>query len=189
MWSQLLHLKKRCCDSIAKDYWQLSLIVPGVVLQKGWAWELFRCSHCDIFVNLVDQKLCQWNLHNTFNFFATMLSWNILQLLLQNFFVSESGVTQNRRPVPPESCYRHCRNCLCRKKSLKGCRYSSVDSSAPFILPPQVWVPSKPSTLFSIYIVRIVYLSFKLECEKLENKQKEAGNGPFFKKEVIKAFK
>ena len=38
---------------------------------------------------------------------------------------------------------------------------------------------------FSIYIVRIVYLSFKLECEKNENKQKEAGNGPFFKNEKL----
>ena len=93
MWSQLLHLKKRCCDSIAKDYWQLSLIVPGVVLQKGWAWELFRCSHCNIFVNLVNQKLCQWNSHKTFNFFTTMLLWNVSRLLSQNYFVSESGVT------------------------------------------------------------------------------------------------
>ena len=37
--------------------------------------------------------------------------------------------------------------------------------------------------LFSIYIVQIVYLSFVLECEKNENKQKEAGIGPFFKKQ------
>ena len=36
--------------------------------------------------------------------------------------------------------------------------------------------------LFSIYIVQIVYLSFELECEKNENKQKEAGIGPFFEK-------
>ena len=36
--------------------------------------------------------------------------------------------------------------------------------------------------LFSIYIVQIVYLSFELECEKNENKQKEAGIGPFLKK-------
>ena len=34
--------------------------------------------------------------------------------------------------------------------------------------------------LFSIYIVQIEYLSFELECEKNENKQKEAGIGPFF---------
>ena len=33
-----------------------------------------------------------------------------------------------------------------------GCRHSSVDSSAPTILPPQVWVPSTPSTLFSFII-------------------------------------
>ena len=66
---------------------------------------------------------------------------------------------------------------------LWGSRYSSVDSSAPSIMLPRVRVPSTPSTLFSIYIVQIVYLSFELECEKNEkNKQKEAGIGPFFKK-------
>ena len=36
--------------------------------------------------------------------------------------------------------------------------------------------------LFSIYIVQNAYLSFELECEKNENKQKEAGIGPFFLK-------
>ena len=41
---------------------------------------------------------------------------------------------------------------------------------------------------FSIYIVQIVNLSFELECEKNENKQKEAGIGPFFlKKQDISA--
>ena len=68
------------------------------------------------------------------------------------------------------------------KKVISGCHHSSVDLSSPSILPPQVRVPSTPSTLFSIYIVQIVYLSFELECEKYENKQKEAGIGPFFKK-------
>ena len=62
-----------------------------------------------------------------------------------------------------------------QKKCSKGCRHSSVDSSAPSNLPPWVWVPSTPSMLFSIYNVQIVYLSFELECEKKENKQKEAG--------------
>ena len=38
--------------------------------------------------------------------------------------------------------------------------------------------------LVSIYIVQIVYLSFELEREKKENKQKEAGIGSFFKKKV-----
>ena len=64
----------------------------------------------------------------------------------------------------------------------RGIHYSSVDSSAPSIMLPRVRVPSTPSTLFSIYIVQIVYLSFELECEKNKNKQKEAGIGPFFKK-------
>ena len=38
---------------------------------------------------------------------------------------------------------------------------------------------------FSIYIVQIVYLSFELECEKNENKRKEAGIGPFFLKKTM----
>ena len=54
-----------------------------------------------------------------------------------------------------------------------GCRHSSVDSSAPSILPSRVWVPSTPSTL-----VEIVYLSF--ECEKNKNKQKRGRDWPFF---------
>ena len=61
-----------------------------------------------------------------------------------------------------------------------------MDSSAPSILLPQVQVPSTPSTLFSIYIVQIVYLSIGLECEKNENKQKEAVIGPLFLKKRIK---
>ena len=64
------------------------------------------------------------------------------------------------------------------------CCYSSVDLSAPSIMPPQVRVPSTPSTLFSIYIVQIVYLSFELECEKNKNKQKEAGIVPFKKRKL-----
>ena len=49
------------------------------------------------------------------------------------------------------------------------------------ILLAQVRVPSTPSMLFSIYFVQIVYLSYELACEKNENKQKEAGIGPFLK--------
>ena len=60
---------------------------------------------------------------------------------------------------------------------LNGVPHCSVDSSAPSILPPWVWVPSTPSLLFWIYIVQIVNLSFELECEKNENKQKEARIG------------
>ena len=33
-----------------------------------------------------------------------------------------------------------------------GCRHSSVDSSAPSILPPPGQVPNAPSTLLSIYV-------------------------------------
>ena len=54
----------------------------------------------------------------------------------------------------------------------------SIDVFGLFWKVKTVRVPSTPSTLFSI--VQIVYLSFELECEKNENKQKEAGIGPFF---------
>ena len=65
-----------------------------------------------------------------------------------------------------------------RVSQLLGCRHSSVDSSAPTILPPWVHIPSTPSTLFIVKFV--LYLCW----EKDENKQKEAGFGPFFKKTV-----
>ena len=56
----------------------------------------------------------------------------------------------------------------------EGCRHSSVDLSAPAILPPRIQVPSTPSILFS-FIVFVLYLS----REKNENKLKEARFGPF----------
>ena len=58
-----------------------------------------------------------------------------------------------------------------------GCRHSSVDLSAPSILPPRVRVPSTQSNLLSIYI-------WIVSCGKDENKQKEAGIGPFLKKRI-----
>ena len=61
-----------------------------------------------------------------------------------------------------------------------GCRHSSGDSSAPTILPPQVWVPSTPSMLLSFIVKFVLYLP----CEKNENKQKEARFSPFFKTSV-----
>ena len=61
------------------------------------------------------------------------------------------------------------------------CRYSSVDSSAPSIMLPRVQVPSTPSLLLSVCIVQIVYLSFELECDKNQSKQKEAGIAHFKK--------
>ena len=57
-----------------------------------------------------------------------------------------------------------------------------MDSSAPTILPilpPQVRVPSKPSTLLSF----LVFLLYFLSCEKDKNKQKKrTGLAYFFKK-------
>ena len=60
------------------------------------------------------------------------------------------------------------------------CRHSSVDSSVPSILPPQVRVLSTTSMLFSIYIVQTVYLSIEFECEKNKNKQKRGRDWPIF---------
>ena len=37
---------------------------------------------------------------------------------------------------------------------------------------------------FSFYIVQIVHLSFELECERNEYKQKDTGIGPFLKKSI-----
>ena len=58
-----------------------------------------------------------------------------------------------------------------------------MDSSAPTILLHRVRVPSTPSTFFS-FIVLVIYLS----CEKNENKQKEAGFGPFIKRSFLNSF-
>ena len=58
------------------------------------------------------------------------------------------------------------------QNNYRGCRHSSVDSSAPTILPPWVRVPSTPS-----FIVFVLYFL----CEKNEKEQKEAGLGPFLK--------
>ena len=58
-----------------------------------------------------------------------------------------------------------------------GCRHSSLDSSVPTILPPHGSSPKHAIYAFS-FIVFVLHLS----CEKNENKQKEAGYGPFLKK-------
>ena len=55
-----------------------------------------------------------------------------------------------------------------------------MDSSAPSILPPWVWLSSTPPTLLSFIVKFVLY--FSLHCEKNENKQKEAGFGTFLKR-------
>ena len=64
-------------------------------------------------------------------------------------------------------------NCESNESKQKRGRHSSVVSSVPTILRPRVWVPSTPSTLFQFVLL-------KLYRENNENKQKEAGIGPFF---------
>ena len=58
------------------------------------------------------------------------------------------------------------------KNNLGDGRHSSVVSSAPTILWPQVQIPSTLSTLFQFVLL-------KLYRKNDENKQKEAGIGPF----------
>ena len=55
-------------------------------------------------------------------------------------------------------------------KNKSVCRHSSMDSSAPTILPPRVQVPSTPS-------FRVKFVLY-LPCEKNKNR---AGDGPFKK--------
>ena len=65
------------------------------------------------------------------------------------------------------------------KRANMGCCYSSVDSSAPSILPRLVQLPSTPSKLFSCIVKFVLYLS--MQCEQNnKNKQKEAGFGQYF---------
>ena len=56
------------------------------------------------------------------------------------------------------------------------CCHSSVDSSAPTILPPRVRVPSTPSMLLSFIVKFVLYLS----CEKNEINKKRPGLAHFF---------
>ena len=53
---------------------------------------------------------------------------------------------------------------LCKTGLIDGCRHSSVDSSAPSIMPPRVRLPSTPSMLLSFIVKFVLYLS--LCCEK-----------------------
>ena len=67
------------------------------------------------------------------------------------------------------------------EKLILGCRHSSVDSSAPSIMPPRVRLPSTPSMLLSFIVKFVLYLS--LLCEKNENKPKRGRVWPILKKQ------
>ena len=62
-----------------------------------------------------------------------------------------------------------------------GCRHSSVDSSALYILPPQLRLPSTPATLLSFIVDFVLYLSLKCDKRTKINK-KRPGFGTFFEK-------
>ena len=117
---------------------------------------------------------------------ARYWSCNLRRKLPTGFFGSDSEVSNTMVKVEREREQFPCvpiivRRRWCHKQILaKGCRHSSVDSSAPTILPPWVWAPSTPSTLLS-FIVFVLYLS----CEKNENKEKEVWFGPFKHKQIL----
>ena len=64
------------------------------------------------------------------------------------------------------------------KKHFMGCRHSSVDSSAPTILPPWVRFPSTPTMLLSFIVKFVLYLS----CENNEINKKRPGLAHFLEK-------
>ena len=65
------------------------------------------------------------------------------------------------------------------KNTLLVWRHGTVDSSAPSILPPRVWVPSTPSTLSSI--IKLC----KVKSEKTKINKKRPGLAHFYKKEFF----
>ena len=67
---------------------------------------------------------------------------------------------------------------------LKWCRHSSVDSSAPSILPPQVRLPGMPSLLLSFIAKFVLYLS--MQCEKRTKINKKQVWPIFLKKNRLK---
>ena len=60
-----------------------------------------------------------------------------------------------------ESSHHQCNIKVAVNWRKKGCRHRSVDSSAPSILPPRVWVPSTPSTYAWIYILIVWCWKYK----------------------------
>ena len=91
------------------------------------------------------------------------------------YFRASRCIDDIRNYLYTDNTYKH--------PQYQGCRHSSVDSSAPSILPPWVQLPSMPSMLFSIIVKFVLYLSMRCERRTKINK-KEAGFGPFFKKHL-----
>ena len=67
---------------------------------------------------------------------------------------------------------------------LAGCRHSSVVSSVPTILLPRVRVPSTPSTLLSLVVKFVLYLSI----ENNEYIQKKRPGLVHFSKKIVLSF-
>ena len=60
-----------------------------------------------------------------------------------------------------------------KKQHSRGCRHSSVDSSALSVLSPQVLVPSTPSTLFQFILFKlyICHLNWNMKRTKINKKR------------------
>ena len=63
----------------------------------------------------------------------------------------------------------------------RGCCNSSVDSSAPSILPPRVRVPSTPSMLFQFILFKLYICQLNSNVKRTKINKKEAGITPFLK--------
>ena len=84
------------------------------------------------------------------------------------------GLSQTQQPTTTAITSFHL---LLLKNSMWGCRHSSVDSSAPTILPPQVRVPSTPSMLYHLW-----YLCYICHLKRTKINKKRPGLAHFFKK-------
>ena len=72
--------------------------------------------------------------------------------------------------------YKTIKKLLCctnlhKNEMWRGCRHTSVDSSAPSILPP-IRLPSPPSTLLSFIVKFVLYLSMPCEQRTRINKKR-----------------
>ena len=139
---------------------------------------------------LLNTKLTLINLPKTWNILPKWQNFSesghTASFLLQFCFQKRNDVVVvvKRQNVSFEKIVKFKRPLLRNKKaSFLGCRYSSVDLSAPFILLPRVWAPSTPSMLLSIKVKFVLHLSLH-HCEKNKHKQKEAGFAHFLKRQV-----
>ena len=66
-----------------------------------------------------------------------------------------------------------------------GCRYSSVDLSAPFIMPPRVRVPSTPSTIFQFILFKLYICHLNWNVKRTKINKNWPGLARFLKKTLL----